>query len=115
MGDRNTSFYHISTLVRMSINRILSIKNSVGEWTDNEEVVKKNILVGFEKLYSTEMFMFSRQSLISKFACCFLTEEERDWIGRDVTEEEVKDGLWSLRPFKALGPDGLRAGFYQQF
>ena len=31
MGDRNTSFYHISTLVRRSRNRILSIKNSVGE------------------------------------------------------------------------------------
>ena len=46
---------------------------------------------------------------------CFLTEEERDWIGRDVIEEEVKDGLWSLRPFKAPGPDGLHAGFRQQF
>ena len=71
--------------------------------------------MGFEELYSTEMCMSSRQSLISEFACCFLTEEERDWIGRDVTVEEVKDGLWSLRPFKALGPDGLHAGFYQQF
>ena len=37
--------------------------------------------------------MSSRQSLISKFACYFLTKEESDWIGRDVTEEEVKDGL----------------------
>ena len=80
-----------------------------------EEAVKKHILVGFEKLYSTEMCMSSRQSPISEFTCCFLTEEESDWIGRDVTEEEVKDGLWSLRPFKAPGPDGLHAGFYQQF
>ena len=46
---------------------------------------------------------------------CFLTEEERDWIGRDVTEEEVKDGLWSLRPFKPSGPDGLHAGFINNF
>ena len=30
-------------------------------------------------------------------------------------EEEVKDGLWSLRPFKAPGPNGLYVGFYQQF
>ena len=105
----------MSTIVRRQRNKIRCLKNSVGEWMDNEEAVKKHILVGFEKIYSTEMCMSSRQSPISEFACCFLTEEERDWIGRDVTEEEVKDGLWSLRPFKAPGPDGLHAGFYQQF
>ena len=113
--DRNTSYFHMSTIVRRQRNKISCLKNSVGEWMDNEEVVKKHILVGFEKLYSTKMCMSSRRSPISKFACCFLTKEERDWIGRDVTEEEVKDGLWSLRPFKASGPDGLHARFYQQF
>ena len=30
-------------------------------------------------------------------------------------EEEVKDGQWSLRPFKAPSPNGLYVGFYQQF
>ena len=30
-------------------------------------------------------------------------------------EEEVKDGLWSLKPFKAPVSVGLHDGFYQQF
>ena len=105
----------MSTIVMRQRNKIRCLKNSVGEWIDNEEAVKKHILVRFEKLYSTEMYMSSRQSPISEFACCFLIEEERDWIGRDVMEEEIKDGLWSLRPFKAPCPDGLHVGFYQQF
>ena len=50
------------------MNKIICLKNSVGEWIDNEEVVKKHILVGFEKLYSTKMCMSSRQSSISEFA-----------------------------------------------
>ena len=29
------------------------------------------------------------------------------------TGREVKDGLWSLKPLKAPGPDGLHAGFFQ--
>lgn len=29
-GDRNTSFYHVSTLVRRKRNQILAIKNVVG-------------------------------------------------------------------------------------
>ena len=87
----------------------------MGEWIDNEEAVKKHILMGFEKLYSTKMSMSSWQSPISEFSCYFLTEEESAWIGREVVEEDVKNGLWGLKPFKALGPDGLHARFNQQF
>ena len=54
-------------------------------------------------------------SSISQFSCCFFTEEDRAWIGRAVNEEDVRDGLWALKPFKAFGPDGLHAGFFQQF
>ena len=28
---------------------------------------------------------------------------------------EIKAALWSLKPFKALSPDGLHAGFFQKF
>ena len=36
-------------------------------------------------------------------------------MGREVSDEDVKVGLWSLKLFKAPGPDGLHAGFYQHF
>ena len=32
-----------------------------------------------------------------------------------MVEEDVKNGLWSLKPFKAPRVDGLQAGFLQQF
>lgn len=32
-----------------------------------------------------------------------------------VTEEEISTALWSLKAFKAPGPDGLHAGFFQRF
>lgn len=82
------------------------------EWIDNEKAIKKHIFMGFEKLYSTETSMSSWQSPISEFSCCFLIEEESAWIGREEVEEDVKNGLWSLKPFKVLGPDRLHVGFY---
>ena len=30
-------------------------------------------------------------------------------------DEEIRHALWSLKPFKSLGPDGLHAGFFQRF
>ncbi|XP_023926429.1 uncharacterized protein LOC112037833 [Quercus suber] len=35
--------------------------------------------------------------------------------GWEVFDEDVRSGLWALKPFKAPGPDGLHAGFYQYF
>ena len=32
-----------------------------------------------------------------------------------VTEEEIKTALWSLKAFKAPGPNGLHVGFFQRF
>lgn len=86
-----------------------------GEWIADEKGVKKHILAGFEALYTTGLDMAPISSLISQFSCCYFTEEDQDWIGRVVTEEDVRNGLWALKPFKALGPNGLHAGFFQCF
>ena len=43
-GDSNTSFFHVSMLVRRHRNKIRMLKNSVGEWITNEEGVKEYIL-----------------------------------------------------------------------
>ena len=32
-----------------------------------------------------------------------------------ITDREISEGLWALKPFKAPGPDGLHAGFFQHF
>ncbi|KAL0017636.1 hypothetical protein SO802_004705 [Lithocarpus litseifolius] len=114
-GDRNTSYFHVSIVVRRQRNKIRCLKNSVGEWIVDVEDVKNHILLGFEKLYTTELSCSRWQSPILGFSCCFLSKEESAWIGRGVVEEEIKSGLWSLKPFKAPGADGLHAGFYQQF
>ena len=43
LGDRNTAFYHMSTLVRRSRNQISAIKNSVGEWLYLERDIMEHI------------------------------------------------------------------------
>nr|POE52456.1 line-1 reverse transcriptase like [Quercus suber] len=40
---------------------------------------------------------------------------KKSWIGREVSDEDVRNGLWGLKPFKALGLNGLHIGFYQHF
>ena len=111
-GDRNTSYFHVSTIVRRHRNKIRCIKDDRGEWIVDEEGVKQHIIVSFEKLYTMGLEKAFIASPISNFSCCYLTDEEQAWVGRGVTEEDVREGLWALKPFKAPGLDGLHAGFF---
>ena len=80
-----------------------------------ENEIKDHIRVSFRKLYTIEQTVSSMTSDVSNFSSCFLGEEDRDKIDGVVTNEEIRLGLWALKPFKALGPDGLHASFYQHF
>lgn len=112
LGDRNTSFYHISTLVRRKRNSITAIMSNSGEWLHGEREVKEVIWNGFLELFTTSHSSSTLNSLASSSWQAQLMNEEHDSIGREVSIDEIKAGLWSLKAFKAPGPDGLHAGFF---
>ena len=50
IGDRNTSFYHVSALARKKSNLITAIKNDAGEWLSEEREIANHIREGFIKI-----------------------------------------------------------------
>ena len=114
-GDWNTSFYHLSAIVRRKRNKILAIKNSVGDWLTNEREVMDCIRKSFIELYTTSHNQSNwNPTLPSKWQPT-LTEEEHGSLEKEVNDEEIKAALWSLKASKAPGPNGLHAGFFHWF
>lgn len=114
-GDRNTSFYHVSTLVRRKKNQIMAIKDAVGDWIHEEDEIKDFIRSGFTKIYSTSLSCVPKIDPTISSWQSRLTDLERESISGSTFEEEIRVVVWSLKPFKALSPDGLHAGFFQKF
>lgn len=114
-GDHNTSFFHVSPVVRRHGNKIKCIMDGSGEWIYEQAKVKEHIQAGFEKLYTSEMCMSYATSSVSEFSCYFFSKKERNWIEREVIDKEIRIGLWAFKSFKALGQDGLNVGFFQHF
>ena len=77
-GDRNTSYFHVNTVVRRQRNKTRCLKDGIGEWIVEEEAVKEHILNGFKRLYSTGLEMSRSYSLVSEFSGSFLFEEEKN-------------------------------------
>ena len=86
--DRNTSFFHLSTIVKRQRNKIRCLKDVEGNWLTDEVEIKQYIRNGFKKLYMIDLNMSSMTSDVSSFSCCFLEEEDRVRMDGDVTEEE---------------------------
>ena len=114
-GDRNTSFYHMSAIVRRKRNKIQAIKNSVDDWLLDEREVMEHIRKSFMELYTTSQSQVSWDVSSQTRWQLRLFEEEKRSLDGEVTDEEIKAALWSLKAYKALGPDRLHAGFFQRY
>ena len=112
LGDINTSFYHISALARRKRNFITAIKNDAGVWLTKEREVANHFREGFIKIYTTSQVVATRDFSYNVQWQPKLSCDEKISISHMVTEEEIRAALWSLKAFKAPGPDGLHAGFF---
>ena len=55
-----------------------------------------------------------RRSMLNNIPT-MLGDEENDKLKENFLEEEVKNGVFSMKAFKASGPDGFPLAFFQHF
>jgi hypothetical protein len=111
-GDRNTKFFHTSTIVRRKLNRISRLQNSMGEWVEDRDQLMTLIQKGYSNLFTTSHTSSCRLSVPP--CAPNLSDLETQNLDTPLSIEEIKSSLWSLKPFKAPGPDGLHPGFFQR-
>ena len=66
-GDRNTKFYHASTLVRRSRNKIESLKNANGEWITALAELENMIQEYYKNLFHEEERTCDVRTLLNGF------------------------------------------------
>ena len=60
-ADRNTVFFHNSTLIHQRRNRILSMKDHMGNWLNKEREIASFVGQGFLDLFTTSHYSVPRQ------------------------------------------------------
>ncbi|XP_019168818.1 PREDICTED: uncharacterized protein LOC109164726 [Ipomoea nil] len=110
-GDRNTAYYHAAATVRRARNRVARLLDNNGTWITNDSELKDHIQHFYINLFTDCREVAEGQLLEARFPRL----RRIDWtiFNREVTKEEVHEAVYDMKPFKAPGPDGLPAGFYQ--
>ena len=82
-GDKNTAFYHVSTLVRRKINTIMAIKNGVRKCLYEELDIMEFIRKGFNDIYTSSL-----NSLVKDFQAI---------LNGRLDSRKRKKKVWGLR------------------
>lgn len=111
-GDRNTKYYHLSTMVRKKHKRGHILKDASGKVAGDLEESGKFLQEYFQSIFSPPAVVETSPTLGGGFPILDSTY----WLELNytVSQEEVRKALFSMAPYKASGPDGFPVVFYQK-
>lgn len=112
-GDKNTRFFHFSTVIRRRRNAIDAIKSDNGEWLMDKADIKEFFVSKFNELFIEEPISFpsNLKDLISPS----ITPLQNEDLCLIRSPREIKDTIFGMYNLKAPGPDGLPALFYKKY
>jgi hypothetical protein len=112
-GDKNSKFFHLSTVIRRKRNSIDAIKNDAGEWLTNKKDIRELVVDKFSQLFTEEHVSFPQdlEQLISPA----ISSSDSAGLCRIPTPQEIKCTIFDMYNQKVPGPDGLPALFYKKY
>lgn len=109
----NTKYYHASVKHNRAKKRIVKLKDDLGQDQFSEEAKGEVATAYFANLFkSANIGEFSE--LFEGFSAR-VTPTMNDSLSKDVSNAEVKEAVFSIKPGSAPGPDGMTGLFFQKY
>ncbi|CAN1150401.1 LINE-1 retrotransposable element ORF2 protein [Linum perenne] len=112
-GDRNTKFFHASTVQRMHRNRISHLKDRNGVWIEEGGALNSHIRSFFRDLFTAAEHL--NNNVMPTDLPKVVTPEMNSELTGPVLEKEIKEAVFNLGPDKSPGPDGFSGNFYRKY
>ncbi|XP_010424324.1 PREDICTED: uncharacterized protein LOC104709399 [Camelina sativa] len=111
-GDRNTRYFHISTIIRRRRNRIEMLKNDEGIWISDLKDLEGLVVSYYKMLY----YMQDVDEVVDSLppaGFTTLTRAKQSSLNKPFMRLEVEKSIKGMGRFKAPEPDGFQPVFYQ--
>ncbi|XP_038983021.1 uncharacterized protein LOC120110982 [Phoenix dactylifera] len=112
-GDRNTSFFHRTTVIRRQRSMIRSLQDGTGRQVEGEAEVSQVLLDFFRSRWTEDRDLGDVGQLPR--ADTQIGMSKNALLVRHVTGEEVQEAVWALAGDKAPGPDGFPPFFFRRY
>lgn len=111
-GDRNSKFFHATTIQRRGRNRIDRLQDANGEWVEGQNDIFQLIVNHFHQVYTSD-----KPTLDEECIQCVtgkVTTHMNEELNLPIFDLEIKLAVDSMGDMKAPGPDGLNGLFFQK-
>ena len=112
-GDRNSKFFHLSTIIRRKRNSIDTIKNDARIWLTCKKEIRNHMVAKFTELFTEETVSFP--SDLEHLILPSIFPTDNTILCRIPTPQEIKATIFEMNSHKAPGPDGLPALFHKRY
>eukprot|EP00253_Pinus_taeda_P032540 PITA_32540 len=115
-GEKNTKFFHRTTVQRRMHNQISQVTNAQGEKLETQEEIEKEFLHYFKEM-SQEPNINREEAIdnITRYIPRLVFEEQNSLLLKPISLQEVELAAKSLKAGKAPGPDGFSSNFFHHF
>eukprot|EP00253_Pinus_taeda_P036183 PITA_36183 len=115
-GEKNTKFFHKSTVQRRMRNQISQVINAQGEKVETQEGIEQEFIHYIREM-SKEPNINRAEAIesITRHIPRLITEEQNTLLLKPISLQEVETAVNSLKAGKAPGPDGFTSNFFQYF
>ncbi|GJS72435.1 hypothetical protein Tco_0705276 [Tanacetum coccineum] len=110
-GDSNSAYFHKAVKSRVSRSRIDVVSNSEGVIFENNMV--PNAFVAHYETFlgqAGDPIIFNSTNL---FKVCISDQEALNMV-RDISNQDIKEAIFSIGDDKSPGPDGYTAAFFKE-
>ncbi|XP_018479530.1 uncharacterized protein LOC108850504 [Raphanus sativus] len=111
LGDKNTSFFHVSSKGRKARNRISVLENDLGLPVFEDDQIL-NIISSYFKEIFTSSGSSGLEVVKAAISPC-ISAPMNEQLTTIPSHVEIQEALFAIHPDKAPGPDGFSASFFQ--
>ncbi|XP_028104122.1 uncharacterized protein LOC114303175 [Camellia sinensis] len=113
LGDRNTKFFHISTITKRRKTKINALKDTAGTWLTKANEINAAILDYFQNLFNCEDVI--QLDHWNNLASTYFTHDDNFRFLKPISNAEILRAVKAIGAFKAPGKDGMQAIFYKTY
>ena len=110
-GDRNSKFFHLSTLIRRHTNFIAEIQLANGNWIHSRKDIEGYFASEFQYIFQS--FHPQIPPLLEGFVSPCISNLENEEISKIPKPSEIREVIWVMHSLKASGPDGFPSLFFK--
>ena len=113
--DRNTRYFHLTTIIRRKRNKVEALMDEEGNWITDGEKVKVMVREFWSNLFQEDSDHVHVGTAMLSDYFPDISSDDREKLERPFSPCEVLAALKDMQPYKAPGPDGFQPVFYQKF